>query len=614
MGNGSSAYVSALESYHGEIYAGGVFYLTGPDTIFYVGKWDGNDWLDVGAEILNSTIGSLVVFNDELYANGVLYIQSNGAYGIARYSQILFQSQQSSCSNNCDGVATATPVGIPPQTYLWSNGETTQTITGLCVGTYTVTVTDSTGSPSTGSIEIISPPSIIFTDGISNATCSICNDGTATINATGGMGGLQILWSTGDTTVSIINQPYGTYTVTITDSIGCGVTDTITISYNAIAQAAGQNSLCFASCTGSASASSNGVAPFTYQWSNGATTQTINNLCPNTYYVTVIDSNGVSATDTIVITEPPQIIIADTSNNATCSTCNDGNANITANGGTGALQILWSTGDTTASIINQLPGTYTVTISDSFGCGVTDTININYIAVAQTIGQNSLCFATCTGTASAGSNGVSPFTYQWSNSATTQSINNLCPNTYYVTVTDSNGVAAADTIVISEPTQLIVTDTSTNASCSTCNNGTAISNASGGTPPLIYTWSNGATTNTIDSLLPGTYIITVTDSNNCVITDTVTVGFDIGIQQFTIDNSPFTLYPNPADENITVQFSSPCTNCTLQITNTLGEIIYESQINLHSEIINLKSFSSGIYFLRIQTKDRWSVSKFVKSE
>ncbi len=229
--------------------------------------------------------------------------------------------------------------------------------------------------------------------------------------------------------------------------------------------------------------------------------------------------------------------------------------------------------------------------------------------------SNLSCHGICNGSATANilANGIPPFSYQWSIGETTQIIDSLCVGSYIVVVTDSTGMYVRDTIVIMQPTQLLITDTSENASCSTCNNGTATANASGGTPPFTYNWSTGATTQTADSLTAGTYYVTVTDDNGCEKIDTVVVDFNIGINPFTTNNFQYTIYPNPATDELTIQPNLSFNNCKIEITNTIGVKISSQEIKSPTTQLNIKSLPIGIYFIKLKMQNgETQIKKFVK--
>jgi hypothetical protein len=136
---------------------------------------------------------------------------------------------------------------------------------------------------------------------------------------------------------------------------------------------------CNGDCNGSAVASAVGSSPLTYLWSNGSTDSDVNGLCPGTYMVTLTDANGCTAIATTTITEPPVLLAADSVlQNASCATCADGSASVSASGGNPAYTIVWSNGSTDMSIANVLPGVYTYTVTDANGCTASDSVNIQF--------------------------------------------------------------------------------------------------------------------------------------------------------------------------------------------------------------------------------------------
>lgn len=196
-----------------------------------------------------------------------------------------------SCAGGNNGTATASPSGgNGSYTYLWSNGGTTQTISNLAAGTYTVTVSSGSNCTGTASRIVTAPTAISATTVVTNTSNGL-NNGAINLTVSGGTPGYTYLWSNGATTEDISNLAIGTYTVTITDSKGCtatksatvgsGSTPPITLSFVVTNTNQGQS-------TGAINLTvSGGVAPYSYLWSNGATTEDIFNLAAGTYTVTV---------------------------------------------------------------------------------------------------------------------------------------------------------------------------------------------------------------------------------------------------------------------------------------------------------------------------------------
>jgi hypothetical protein len=278
-----------------------------------------------------------------------------------------------SCHDGSDGTATATPTGNNGAvTYLWSNGATTQTISGLSAGTYTVTITDAVNCTAIASYTVTEPPVMDLTCSSTDATTNGGSDGTASVTASGGTPPYTYLWNTGATTSSISGLVAGTYSVTVTDAKGCTDQCTATVDEpdcNLSASADGTPVSCHGGNNGTATATPTGNnGAVTYLWSNGATTQTISGLSAGTYTVTITDAVNCTATASYTVTEPPVMDVTCSSTDVTTNGGSDGTASVTASGGTPPYTYLWNTGATTSSISGLVAGTYSVTVTDAKGC------------------------------------------------------------------------------------------------------------------------------------------------------------------------------------------------------------------------------------------------------
>ncbi len=205
----------------------------------------------------------------------------------------------------CFGGSTGTATdiianGTPPYKFSWSNGQTSNPATGLSIGNYNVTVTDSLGcrGNTTGaSTAVISQPdSITITGSGNNINCFGASTGAVTINSTGGVPAYSSLWSNGATTSNLSNVAAGTYSVTVTDDNNCTQTKSFTVTQNSdIGITVIKNNVtCNGACNGNISATNptGGVPPYTYLWSTGANTASVGSLCPNTYSLTITDNLG----------------------------------------------------------------------------------------------------------------------------------------------------------------------------------------------------------------------------------------------------------------------------------------------------------------------------------
>jgi uncharacterized delta-60 repeat protein len=298
---------------------------------------------------------------------------------IANCCTVTTSVHNATCYYSCNGSASATPVGVPPYTYVWSpGGQTTQTITGLCRGTYTVTVTDALGCQASATATVGSYPDIILVMGSTPACFGTC-DGSATAQVVSGMGSFTYLWSPGgQTTQSISNQCAGTYTCTVTNELGCTKAGTVTIEQNPLIAANPSHTdlTCFTNCNGTANVSpSGGTSPYTYVWSpGGQTTSGITGQCAGTFTCTITDAGGCTVAAPITINSPVQLSTAISPVHPTCGSCN-GSLQASVSGGVTPYAYSWSPGgQTTASISNQCSGNYTLTVTDANACSVSSTI------------------------------------------------------------------------------------------------------------------------------------------------------------------------------------------------------------------------------------------------
>ncbi len=241
-----------------------------------------------------------------------------------------------------------------------------------------------------------------------------------------------------------------------------------------------------------------------------------------------LSSNSI----TVTRTEAPSLSLSAT--DVSCNGGNDGSISSTVTGGDGTYTYNWSNGATTADINNLEPGTYSLTVTDGNACSAIATATVAQPALLAVIvtGTNETCLDSNDGTASANAiGGTAPYTYLWNNGATTASITGLAPGIYNVIVTDANGCTASSTDVI------IASDGLTSCSAtvsSSYNEGVDISTfggsdgmasveATGGTLPYTFQWSNGQTGADADNLSAGTYSVIVTDANACTCESSVTL-------------------------------------------------------------------------------------------
>ncbi|MBK6700110.1 MAG: T9SS type A sorting domain-containing protein [Saprospiraceae bacterium] len=431
------------------------------------------------------------------------------------------------CAGTSSTFTANASVGTAPFTYLWSTTATTQSINVSAAGTYSVTVTDANGCTGTASRTLTVDPNPVVTITGGNKICAGTSS-TFTANASVGTAPFTYLWSTTATTQSINVSTAGTYSVTVTDANGCTGTAsrTLTVDPNPVVTITGGNKICAGTSSTFTANASVGTAPFTYLWSTTATTQSINVSTAGTYSVTVTDANGCTGTASRTLTVDPNPVVTITGDNKICAGTS---STFTANAsvGTAPFTYLWSTTATTQSINVSTAGTYSVTVTDANGCTGTAsrTLTVDPNPVVTITGDNKTCTGTSSTFTANASVGTAPFTYLWSTTATTQSINVSTAGTYSVTVTDANGCTGTASRILTVDPNPVVTITGDNKTC-TGTSSTFTANASVGTAPFTYLWSTTATTQSINVSTAGTYSVTVTDANGCTGTASRTLTVD----------------------------------------------------------------------------------------
>lgn len=403
-------------------------------------------------------------------------------------------------------------------------------------GSYTVTLyaVDSIGicgwsDTATIVITVGAPPTLT-----SAGTNILCNGGvgSATVTATGGMSPLTYNWNpTGQNTPVATGLSAGTYTVTVSDALGCSSVSTITITQpppitlNTTTQGA--------SCgipNGSATVTAGGGTPgYTYAWSNGATSSTATGLGAGTYTVTVTDANGCSQTTTAnVITSSGPTIATSAINNVSCNGGNNGSASATPFGGTPPYTYQWTpTNQTNQTATGLAAGTYTVTVTDVNNCTVTGIVTITQpTALISSVSSGTIgCNGGTTSATVTASGGTPNYTYVWSTTPvqTSPTATGLAAGSYSVVVTDANGCTSVQNVSLTQPLALNVNATSSGAGCGSSSTGQASASVTGGTAPYTYAWSNGQTSSAIFNLPSGNYGVLITDANACTATATVTI-------------------------------------------------------------------------------------------
>lgn len=423
--------------------------------------------------------------------------------------------------------------GNTPYSYNWSPvfAGTGDTAVSLPAQNYTVVLIDNKGCDTSLSFDISQPSQLTTSLTPDAISCYNGNDGSVTANPGGGTPLYFYLWSTGDSLAIITNLAAGVYPVTISDANGCTIYDSAQVSQpDSLTIIFSTDSIsCYGGSDGSAGAlPGGGTPPYAYLWNSGDTVNNINSLTSAMVHVTVTDSAGCLVYDSVKAPEPDSISLSLISDSVSCFEGNDGSASVIANGGTVPYTYLWDDGNTQVTSIatGLTSGIRMVTVTDANNCFSVDTITLYEPApiILDIITSDALCFGDSSGTAEVSvSGGSPPYTYLWNTGASTSSASGFSAETYYVTVSDNNNCTADTQGIVSEPTKLIVSITKYDVTCYNGNDGSAEAIPGGGISPYLYSWSDFQTDSTATGLNAGVYYVTVSDSNNCNVTDSAMV-------------------------------------------------------------------------------------------
>lgn len=467
LASGSGAWLSAspldytTNSTHGQ-----AAYNAGANTYYFDGPSVSN-----GAILYFTTKNLTSITMNLTSGNG------GGSFGVKFAAPVTAPITTSESITNvlCNGSATGAvdltvTGGTTPYSYAWSSGATTQDLSNKLANTYYVTVTDANSCTKLDTATITQPASALSASlTITDVTCTGVEDGSVTINASGGTPPYTYLAFAGaipgpvdSSNASIIDYVSQTIdslsplalTIIITDTTGCETSVSGVVgSDGPILSVNTTEPTCAGGGTGSINISASGEAPFTYDWSNGASSEDLINVAAGYYAVTVTDNDGCIGVAEADISLPP-FGSSFSITNASCAYSTNGAVDLTVSGGSAPFGYSWSNGSTSQDITNVGSGSYSVTVTDNEGCTISNTAtvgmssnitsNIFIVDVSVHGGSNGLINQTVSG-------GVAPYTYAWSNGATTKDITGIPAGGYSVTITDAGGCTLTKSGTVSQP-------------------------------------------------------------------------------------------------------------------------------------------------------------------
>ena len=455
-----------------------------------------------------------------------------------------------SCFGADDGSIDLTAMGDPfPFTFIWSNSDVSEDISGLSPGLYEVIVTDDNGCVDSIETSIIEPLALELSDttfsdfnGV-NISCNSFNDGSIDLTIIGGSPAYTYAWTTSDgsglvpTDEDQSGLAAGTYDVTVSDINGCSISHSFTLteptalteSTTAFTYPSGDNISCFGLADGSIDlANTDGSPAYSYAWTtvDGSglvpTDEDQSGLTAGTYDVTVSDINGCTITSSITLTEPTALTESTTafsypsSDNISCFGLADGSIDLTNTDGSPAYSYAWTTVDGSGLVPTDedqsslTAGTYDVTVTDINGCTITSSITLteptalteSTTAFAYPSGDNISCFGLADGSIDLTNTEGSPaYSYAWTTVdgsglvPTDEDQSGLTAGTYDVTVTDINGCTITSSITLTEPTALTESTiaftypSGDNISCFGLADGSIDLTNTDGSPAYSYAWT-----------------------------------------------------------------------------------------------------------------------------
>ena len=468
--------------------------------------------------------------------------QSTTYVEVTQPSQLMVNgtdTQPVSCFGGNNGSASVSVTGgVTPYSFVWDNGQLTQTAQNIDAGPHTVTISDANAC-STQIVVTVSEP-FVLTAAFSNIVDEPCAgncQGQATIQPVGGTLPYSYFWNNPLITPNVQTATglcSGVYTVTVQDAHGCTHTQTTSIAPAIPIQAQFNPTLptCAGLSDGAIAASVNGgQGPYQYHWETGSNNSTLQNVPCGNHFLSITDALGCLFVDTFLL-ECPVLVTVNTIDVQAilCFGAATGAATVQAQGGAMPYSYQWNDSNQQffQQAVNLTSGSYTVTVTDSNGCTVSATATVPQPNLLTTSinSTNVLCFNASSGSASANPlGGTAPFTFSWSNGRDTPDINQLLAGDYLVTVTDANLCTTTASTSITQPAQgLQLTMTQERPACFGESNGQAraAANSSGG-GPYTYQWSNGQQTALATGLPGGTYTVTATDQTGCTGTKTIAV-------------------------------------------------------------------------------------------
>lgn len=425
----------------------------------------------------------------------------------SKAQQFFFSTESPGVCASSDGIITIVPTrGVPPFTYAWSTGATELSLRDIPKGVYTATMTDATGATVAHTCYLNSKElDLRKTFSLPSGGCN-ANSGAITIEINGGVGPYSVNWSNGQTGTAIQGLASGLYGVTIQDATGCTAESAFEViplpfSYSPyVTMTTVEQPDCINLNQGEVTANLvySNYPPFSYQWSNGATTQIISALAEGSYSVTITDALGCSSANSIYLGKKLNL-----SGSTVCNGSITGTATASLVNGAAPISYVWNTGQTGPLLTNLAGGGYIVTATDANGCTAEGSTYVN-IPSLYFNDYSQKCFSGDNGLGYVWVNNDNGLTYLWDNGVTNYWNPSLSAGQHSVTVTTALGCTLTGSMTIAQPLAPAITVqvTTTPADCTQELGGSMNVTISGGISPYNFSvyGPNGFLSNDLTSL------------------------------------------------------------------------------------------------------------------
>ncbi|SDX17293.1 PKD domain-containing protein [Flavobacterium degerlachei] len=589
---------------------GGIPFSTGP---FYILNWTGpNGFTSAAAGISNLAPGMYELSITD--AGGCPIVKPYEITGPDDISITTDVKKDITCFNAADGaIAITVSGGTLNYSYAWTkNGNpyaTTKDISNLGPGLYVVSVSDAKNCGPKTKTFIITEPPILAVSLISqtNILCFGESTGAINISAVGGtpaISGYNFAW-TGPSGFTSSNKNLsaiiaGTYDLVVTDNSNCSKTLTVTLSQPSemVINATVTPVICYGNNDASIKLEvTGGVAPYTILWNNLASGSFQDNLTPGDYLIVVTDALNCTKSLNVNIPEVPVFTINPVVKNINCFGEKNGSINLNLLGGITPIILTWDDSSVAGTVRNNLgSGSYTVSIVDGKQCTIKRTFiilepqslvlsaNVTNAFACDNVNSGSIKLLVAGGTA--------PFSYQWSNGATTKDLTNIPTGNYLVTVKDVNGCSEQAQFSINRPPPIVTAVvTETDFDCETKYiKQTFKAQVSGGVPPYNLAWSSGTVSGANNEMMNtsqnGTAILFVTDAIGCKADYSFNVKLQsIGTASYDASSSSYLTYGNYS-VNDPIQFTSTATGDYVSVAWDFGDGAVSTDLNpIHSFIL-----------------------------